>query len=79
MSFATLAQWIFLSLACIAGRRKGITGIAGCYRSPLFPLPQVLTLLAVAALTVLVWSDRTNGRPGVITVFAVILVSMLYH
>jgi amino acid transporter len=79
VSFAALAQWVFLSLACIAGRRKGTTGTSGCYRSPLFPLPQVLTLLAVAALTVLVWGDRLNGRPGVITVFVVILLSTLYH
>jgi amino acid transporter len=79
VSFAILATWVFLGLACIVGRRNGTTGTPGCYRSPLFPLPQVLTLLAVAGLTILVWSDRVNGRPGVITVFAVILLSMLYH
>ncbi|MEP7065281.1 MAG: APC family permease [Gemmatimonadota bacterium] len=79
VSFATLANWVFLSVACIVGRRSGATGKVGGYRSPLFPLPQVLTLLAVAGLTVLVWNDRINGRPGVITVIVVIALSMLYH
>jgi amino acid transporter len=79
VSFTTLAQWVPLSLACIAGRRSGATGTAGSYRSPLFPLPQALTLLVVTALTVLVWSDRVNGRPGVLAVIAVVVLSTLYH
>jgi len=79
VSFTTLAQWVPLSLACIAGRRSGATGTLGSYRSPLFPLPQALTLLVVAALTVLVWSDRVNGRPGVLAVIAVVVLSTLYH
>ena len=79
VSFTSLATWVLLSLACIAGRRSGATGTQGSYRSPLFPLPQALTLLAVAGLTVLVWNDRVNGRPGVIAVAAVIVLSTLYH
>ena len=79
VSFTLLATWVLLSLACIAGRRSGATGTQGRYRTPLFPLPQAITLLAVAGLTVLVWSDRTNGRPGVIAVAAVIVLSTLYH
>jgi L-asparagine transporter-like permease len=79
LSFTTLANWVLLSLACIAGRRRGATGTSGLYRSPLFPLPQLLTLIAVAGLTVLVWRDPINGRPGVIAVIAVIALSALYH
>ena len=79
LSFTTLANWVLLNLACIAGRRRGSTGTSGLYRSPLFPLPQVLSLIAVAGLTVLVWNDPINGRPGVIAVAAVIVLSTLYH
>ncbi len=79
VSFTSLATWVLLSIACIAGRRRGLTGTPGLYRSPLFPLPQIITLLSVAGLTMLVWNDRVNGRPGVIAVLAVIVVSALYH
>lgn len=79
VSFNTLANWVLLSLACIAGRRGGKTGTPGVYRAPLFPLPQVLTLVAVAGLTVLVWRDPVNGRPGVIAVIVVVALSSLYH
>ncbi len=79
VSFTTLATWVLLSLACIAGRRRGTTGTSGRYRAPLFPLPQVISLVAVAGLTVLVWNDPTNGRPGVIAVFVVVVLSALYH
>ena len=79
LSFATLATWVLLSVACIAGRRRGTTGTFGRYRAPLFPLPQVISLLAVAGLTVLVWNDPVNGRPGVIAVIVVVVVSLLYH
>jgi amino acid transporter len=79
LSFATLANWVLLSLACIAGRRRGATGTSGLYRSPLFPFPQIFSLIAVAGLTVLVWNDPVNGRPGVIAIAAVIVLSALYH
>jgi amino acid transporter len=78
-SFVSLATWVLLSVACIAGRRRGMTGTVGLYRAPLFPLPQVLTLVAVVGLTVLVWRDPVNGRPGVIAAIAVVVLSMFYH
>ncbi len=79
ISFATLATWVLLSAACLAGRRRGTTGRNGLYRAPLFPVPQIVSLLAVAGLTVLVWNDPVNGRPGVIAVVVVVVLSMLYH
>jgi amino acid transporter len=79
VSFTSLATWVLLSFACISGRRRGVTGAPGLFRTPLFPIPQILTVVVVACLTVLVWNDRTNGRPGVIAVAVVILLSALYH
>jgi amino acid transporter len=78
-AFVSLATWVLLSVACIAGRRTGKTGTPGRYRAPLFPLPQILTLIAVAGLTVLVWRDPVNGRPGIFAVITVVLLSALYH
>jgi amino acid transporter len=79
ISFATLATWVLLSAACIAGRRRGTTGRPGHYRAPLFPIPQIVSILAVAGLTALVWEDRVNGRPGVIAVGVVVALSVAYH
>jgi amino acid transporter len=79
VSFASLATWPLLSAACIAGRRRGTTGTNGLYRAPLFPVPQIVSILAVAGLTVLVWKEPVNGRPGVIAVGVVVVLSVLYH
>lgn len=79
LSFVTLVQWVLLSLACLAGRRRGLTGTDGRFRAPWFPLPQIVTLAAVAALSVLLWQDRVGGRPGEIAVAVVVVVALLYH
>jgi amino acid transporter len=79
VSFTNLPTFALLALACIAGRRRGATGTSGRFRSPLFPVPQVLTLIAVAGLTVLVLNDPVNGRPGVIAVVAVLILSASYY
>jgi amino acid transporter len=78
-AFVSLMTWVLLSVACIEGRRNGKTGTTGLYHAPLFPLPQIFTLVAVAGLTVLVWRDPVNGRPGIFAVIAVVLLSTLYH
>jgi len=79
LSFQNLSNWVLLCIACIVGRRRGWTGTAGRYRSPLFPLPQVISLIAIAGLTALVWKDPANGRPGVIALLVVVALSWLYH
>ena len=72
-------QWVLLNLAGIAGRRRGLTGGPGTYRAPLYPLTHVVSLAGAAALAVLAWNDVASGRPGVIAVGTVIVVSLLYH
>ena len=79
ISFTNLATWVLITVGCIVGRGRGTTGVAGRYRAPFFPAPQVISLLAVAGLTVLVWEDPVNGRPGVIAVGVVVVLSVLYH
>jgi len=39
----------------------------------------VISLVAVAGLTVLVWNDPIDGRPGVIAAIVVVELSALYH
>lgn len=70
---------MLLNLAGIVGRRRGLTGGPGTYRAPLFPLTHVISLVGSAVLAVMAWNDVASGRPGVIAVVAVILLSLLYH
>ena len=79
LSFVTLASWVLLSLACLVGRKRGMTGTDGNYRAPLFPLPQIASLVTVTALSIMVWSDPVGGRPGLIAVLVVTLLAALYH
>ena len=74
-----VAQWALINWAGIVGRRRGLTGGPGTYRAPLFPLTNIVSLVAAAGLAVLAWSDPTTGRPGVLVVGGVILLSLLYH
>lgn len=70
---------MLLNVAGIVGRRRGLTGGPGTYRAPLFPLTHVIGLVGSAVLAVTAWNDVASGRPGVIAVVAVILLSLLYH
>ena len=74
-----IAQWVLLNLAGIAGRRRGLTGGPGTYRAPFFPLTHIVSLAGAGALAILAWNDIANGRPGVIAVVAVIILSLVYH
>lgn len=74
-----IAQWVLINLAGIAGRQRGLTGGPGTYRAPLYPLTHVLSLAGATALAVLAWNDVASGRPGVIAVGTVIVLSLLYH
>ena len=74
-----LATWVLLNIAVLVGRKRGLTGRPGTFRTPLFPLMNVLSLAASAALTVAAWNDVTAGRPGVIAVAVTIVASLAYH
>jgi amino acid transporter len=74
-----IAQWVLLNVAGIVGRRRGLTGGRGTYRAPLFPLTHVASLVSAGALAIIAWNDVASGRPGVIAVIAVMILSLLYH
>ena len=74
-----LATWVLLNLAVLVGRKRGLTGRPDTFRTPLFPLMNVLSLAAAAALTVAAWNDVAAGRPGVIAVAVTIVASLEYH
>jgi amino acid transporter len=75
----TLALYVFLCLAVLAGRSNGSTAHAA-WRMPLFPLAPVLALVALAGVAWTSLADAKVGRPGLLASAAVIGVSaLLYH
>lgn len=74
-----IVTWVLLNLAVVAGRWRGLTGVAGTFRTPLFPLMNVLSLVASAALAISAWEDVAVGRPGMIAVTATVVISLAYH
>ncbi len=73
-----IVNWALLNTAGFVGRRRGLTGQGTAYRAPLFPLTNVLSLLAVAVIAVLTWQD-SDGRTGEIIVAADIVAALAYH
>ncbi|MEO7039889.1 MAG: APC family permease [Gemmatimonadaceae bacterium] len=74
-----IVTWVLLNLAVIAGRQRGLTGAPGMFRTPLYPLMNILSLAASAALAVSAWEDVSSGRPGMISVIATAALSLAYY
>jgi amino acid transporter len=68
-----------VSLAVIVGRRKGQTGQAGYWRSPLFPLMPVLGLLMSAVFLIADLMDPDAGRPGILILIAIIAAGAAWY
>ncbi len=73
-----IVNWALLNWAGIVGRRRGLTGQGTAYRAPLFPLTNVVSLVAVAGLAVLTWQDA-DGRAGELIIAADIAAALAYH
>jgi amino acid transporter len=67
------------SCAVLVGRKKGLTGQAGYWRSPLFPLAPVLGLCLAGAFAVADLLDADVGRPSIILLGSIILMALLWH
>lgn len=73
-----IVNWALLNLAGLVGRRRGLTGQGAAYRAPLFPLTNIISLIAVTGLAALTFQDDV-GRIGEAIIAAVVVASLLYH
>ena len=73
-----IVNWALLNWAGIAGRRRKLTGQGDAYRAPLFPLTNIVSLIAVAGLAVLTWQDD-DGRAGELIIAADVAGALAYH
>jgi amino acid transporter len=72
-----VALYAGLCLAVLAGRRSGAT-CETCFRMPLFPLPPVAALVALAAV---IWFDLNDpaGAKGLAASAVVVIAALAYH
>lgn len=70
--------WSLVCLAVIVGRRKGLTGGAGYWRSPWFPLGPVLGLIMAAVLAIADLADADAGRPSLFIMGVLVVVAALW-
>ncbi len=73
-----IGNWTLLNAAGLAGRRRGLIGKPPAFRAPLFPLTNVLSFAAAAAIAVLTWQDEV-GRTGELIVAADIGLALAYY
>jgi amino acid transporter len=64
--------WGLICLAVLVGRRKGLTGGPGHWRSPLYPLAPLLGLAMAAVFTVADLADPEAGRPSLLLMGVVV-------
>ncbi len=68
-----------VSLAVLVGRRRGLTGQSGFWRSALFPAAPVAGLVIAAAFAIADWADADVGRPSLVVMALVIAAAILWH
>ncbi len=79
MSGLMVYGWSLVCLAVLVGRRKGLTGRPGYWRSPLFPLAPLLGLLMAGAFVAADLMDADAGRPSLIILGAAVLGAVLWY
>jgi hypothetical protein len=68
-----------VSLAVLIGRRKGLTGAARYWRSPLYPLAPILGLGVAAVFIVADLLDADAGRPSILILGAVMAAAAIWY
>ncbi len=68
---------LLISLAVLAGRRRGVTGLR--FRAPLHPLIPLFGIALTAVFSYTDWIDRAAGRPSILVLTAVFGLSLLYY
>jgi len=71
--------WSLVCLAVLVGRRKGLSGGAGYWRSPLYPLAPVVGLALAAAFLISDLADPDAGRPSMIFLGLVVVAALLWN
>jgi anti-sigma-K factor RskA len=66
-----------VSLAVLVGRRRGLTGQSGFWRSALFPAAPMAGLLIAAAFAIADWADADVGRPSLL-VRALVIAAAIF-
>ena len=78
MSGLLVYGWGLVCLAVLVGRKKGLTGQDGCWRSPLYPLGPLLGFALAVAFAIADLADADAGRPSVILLGVVMAASILW-
>jgi amino acid transporter len=76
---ATVYLFALVSTAVLVGRMRGLTGQAGYWRSPLFPLAPVLGLVLALVFFIADLLDEDAGRPSLLVLGGVIGVGLAWH
>ena len=71
--------WGLVCLAVLIGRRRGLTGGVGFWRSPLYPAAPVLGLVMAAGFAIADLADPEAGRPSVILMGVLIVVVVAWN
>jgi amino acid transporter len=68
-----------VSIAVYIGRRNGLTGKQGFWRSPWFPMAPILGLVLTLCFAVADLFDPDVGRPSLLLMGALIGAALLWH
>jgi amino acid transporter len=72
-----IVEYPLMAVAVFIGRRLGRTGVN--YRAPLHPLLPIMALAATIGFVAADWFDPDAGRPSLLVLLAVVLVSLVYY
>jgi amino acid transporter len=79
ISGLTVYSLALVSFAVLVGRRRLLTGQAGYWRSPLFPLAPILGLAVALGFCVADLFDLDAGRPSLLVLGGTVIVGLLWH
>jgi amino acid transporter len=74
----TVYAWGLVCLAVLIGRRRGLTGAAGYWRSPLYPLAPVLGIGMAVVFALADLTDPDAGLPSLIILGLVVIAAVIW-
>jgi amino acid transporter len=75
----TVYSLALVSFAVLVGRLRHLTGQAGYWRSPLYPLAPILGLILAVVFGIADLLDADAGRPGLLLLGTLIGAGLLWH